>query len=67
MVIRKTVCRDCDNAIPHNTECCPGYVSADPFDYYRNSGTLPKLITPVPPLNRSLRLSLTRSVSTTDA
>lgn len=22
MVIRKTVCRDCDNAIPHNTECC---------------------------------------------
>ncbi len=20
MVIRKTVCRDCDNAIPHNTE-----------------------------------------------
>ena len=26
-----------------------------------HSGTLPKLITPVPPLNRSLRLSLTRS------
>ena len=23
MVIHKTVCRDCDNAITHNTECCP--------------------------------------------
>ena len=37
MVIRQTVCRDCDNAIPHNTECCPGYVPAAPFDYYRNT------------------------------
>lgn len=40
MVIRKTVCRDCDNAIPHNTECYPGYVSAAPFDYYRNTDCL---------------------------
>lgn len=40
MVIRKAVCRDCDNAIPHNAECCPGYVSAAPFDYYRNTDCL---------------------------
>ncbi|HAW0503794.1 TPA: hypothetical protein JLJ08_002847 [Escherichia coli] len=45
MVIRKTVCRDCDNAIPHNAECCPGYVSAAPFDYYRNTDRLLFLLT----------------------
>lgn len=45
MVIRKTVCRDCDNAIPHNAECCPGYVSIAPFDYYRNTDRLPFLLT----------------------
>ncbi|EFB7517745.1 hypothetical protein E4J54_20050 [Escherichia coli] len=50
MVIRKTVCRDCDNAIPHNTECCPGYVSADPFDYYRNTDRLLCLLTLLPVL-----------------
>ena len=50
MVIRKTVCRDCDNAIPHNTECCPGYVSADSFDYYRNTDRLLFLLTLLPVL-----------------
>lgn len=60
MVIRKTVCRDCDNAIPHNTECCPGYVSADPFDYYRNTDRLLCLLT----LPLSDRLLLQRQVCT---
>ena len=50
MVIRKTVCRDCDNAIPHNTECCPCYMSAAPFDYYRNTDRLLFLLTLLPVL-----------------
>ncbi|MGC0623630.1 hypothetical protein [Escherichia coli] len=50
MVICKTVYSDCDNAIPHNTECCPGYVSAAPFDYYRNIDRLLFLLTLLPVL-----------------
>ncbi|MGV6419672.1 hypothetical protein ACVN8H_13870 [Escherichia coli] len=62
MVIRKTVCRDCDNAIPHNTECCPGYVSADPFDYYRNTDRLLCLLTLL--LVLTLSVGLCRQYST---
>ncbi|HHI0137184.1 TPA: hypothetical protein ACP46K_004936 [Escherichia coli] len=36
MVIRKKKCRDCGNAITHNT-CCPYCGSVDPFGYYRNT------------------------------
>ncbi|OKS90999.1 hypothetical protein ACN56_20400 [Escherichia coli] len=31
MVIRKKKCRDCGNAITHNTVCCPYCGSVDPF------------------------------------
>lgn len=37
MVIRKKKCRDCGNAITHNTVCCPYCGSVDPFGYYRNT------------------------------
>ncbi|MCJ2947609.1 hypothetical protein LLF46_24275 [Escherichia coli] len=42
MVIRKKKCRDCGNAITHNTVCChtagTAYCgSVDPFGYYRNT------------------------------
>ena len=37
MVIRKKKCRECDNAITHNTVCCPYCGSVDPFGYYRNT------------------------------
>ena len=37
MVIRKKKCRDCANAITHNTVCCPYRGSVDPFGYYRNT------------------------------
>ncbi len=50
MVIRKTVCRDCDNAIPHNTECCPGCASTAPSGYYRNTDRLLFLLTLLPVL-----------------
>ncbi|SXL65158.1 hypothetical protein [Klebsiella pneumoniae] len=33
MVIRKKKCRDCGNAITHNTVCCPYCGSVDPFGY----------------------------------
>ncbi len=36
MVIRKKKCRECDNAITHNTVCCPYCGSVDLFGYYRN-------------------------------
>ncbi|HFT1582449.1 TPA: hypothetical protein ACH275_004946 [Escherichia coli] len=37
MVIRKKKCRECDNAITHNTVCCPYCGSVDSFGYYRNT------------------------------
>ncbi|EEQ1623968.1 zinc-ribbon domain-containing protein [Escherichia coli] len=37
MVIRKKKCRDCGNAITHNTVYCPYCGSVDPFGYYRNT------------------------------
>ncbi len=40
MVIRKKKCRDCGNAITHNTVCCPYFGSVDPFGYYRNTDRL---------------------------
>lgn len=40
MVIRKKKCRDCGNAITHNTVCCPYCGSVDPFGYYRNTDRL---------------------------
>lgn len=40
MVIRKKKCRDCGNAITHNTVCCPYCGSVDPFGYYRNTGRI---------------------------
>ncbi|EOZ5880103.1 hypothetical protein ACQULG_003355 [Escherichia coli] len=50
MVIRQTVCRDCDNAIPHNTECCPGFASTASSGYYRNTDRLLFLLTLLPML-----------------
>ncbi|HGP2812284.1 TPA: hypothetical protein ACLGW6_000350 [Salmonella enterica] len=37
MVIRKKKCRDCGNAITHNTVCCPYCRSTDHSGYYRNT------------------------------
>ena len=50
MVIRKTVCRDYDNAIPHNTECFPDCASTPPSGYYRNTDRLLFLLTLLPVL-----------------
>ncbi|MGK3506570.1 hypothetical protein ACSLN6_17400 [Escherichia coli] len=48
MVIRKTVCRDCSNAITHNTECCPSCASTASSGYYRNTDRLLFLLTLLP-------------------
>lgn len=48
MVIHKTVCRDCDNAITHNTECCPSCASTASSGYYRNADRLLFLLTLLP-------------------
>ena len=50
MVIRKTVCRDCSNAITHNTECCPSCASTASSGYYRNTDRLLFLLTLLPVL-----------------
>ena len=50
MVIRKKKCRDCGNAITHNT-CCPYCGSVDPFGYYRNTDRLLFLLTLLPVLS----------------
>ncbi|EPM0548114.1 hypothetical protein WI885_004813 [Escherichia coli] len=45
MVIRKKKCRNCGNAITHNTVCCPYCGAVDPFGYYRKTDRLLCLLT----------------------
>ncbi|WP_072262236.1 hypothetical protein [Escherichia coli] len=45
MVICKKKCRDCGNAITHNTVCCPYCGAVDPFGYYRKTDRLLCLLT----------------------
>ncbi|WP_213045122.1 hypothetical protein, partial [Escherichia coli] len=44
-MIRKKKCRDCGNAITHNTVCCPYCGAVDPFGYYRKTDRLLCLLT----------------------
>ncbi|APL04673.1 MULTISPECIES: hypothetical protein [Enterobacteriaceae] len=62
MVIRKTVCRDCSNAITHNTECCPSCASTASSGYYRNTDRRRCLLTSL--LVLTLPVGLCRQYST---